>query len=681
MNLVGLGVMVGEKHGKYLGFKIGIETPFEWNAEREFLSDTDTYNICINCFMMASMAYKFYLLSKRSQEILGFYTNELLENMEQIQLPEEMVNNTLCISLPEITTVTPIYDYNLQSIGKETELFENTFVKQEITKSEETDDIDNDKVVVIIQDNGEPAFYRAQPDGSLIELEESEGEKYRRKFNASIVTVKKEERLKKGRKRGPMSFKMCSRCPVKYRFITKLKQHMMMDHNVTLFVCKVCQAFTENEQEYHNHMKTHTDIHQCAVCNTVFKKRSTIINHLKWHERMKNITENALQTENAHICEKCGKIMFDEESLRQHYDSVHYKKFTCYYCGRMYKGEMSFDSHIKKHEKNMEIGRIALKLKIRSIRVRRLARLGACVRRVGDTSWTSERCCGIRGYITTRGLTPARVRKGTFLLDNRATLLSRDCHYFSPSDFVLKLNLLRRMRELGGNMITEDGIKIEWMNHLPAQIRVVLSVNTDSSLDMLEAMADKMMEYSESSNIAAVSSSQPDSVAVNQQVMSAQIQVLSKQLEKLTLEISELRSRGRPHHRRYQRSRSRSKSTAKYQNDSNRECGRRFVSLNRRNQHALCAHTAPTRRCPLCPALFHLRSMVNSHVKKVHLREHKRRNRVNKHRDVPWRTAPVPIQELSVDIQNDILELQAAHAHANDWTYEDSSQSLEMEHI
>ncbi|KAJ8704247.1 hypothetical protein PYW08_012971 [Mythimna loreyi] len=132
--------------------------------------------------------------------------------------------------------------------------------------------------------------------------------------------------------------------------------------------------------------------------------------------------------------------------------------------------------------------------------------------------------------------------------------------------------LLRRMRELGGNMITEDGIKIEWMNHLPAQIRVVLSVNTDSSLDMLAAMADKMMEYSESSNIAAVSSSQPDSAAVNQQVMSAQIQVISKQLEKLTLEISELRSRGRPHHRRHQRSRSRSKSTTKYQNDPNRVC-------------------------------------------------------------------------------------------------------------
>lgn len=59
-------------------------------------------------------------------------------------------------------------------------------------------------------------------------------------------------------------------------------------------------------------------------------------------------------------------------------------------------------------------------------------------------------------------------------------------------------------------MITEDGIKIEWMNHFPAQVRVVLSENTNSSLD-IAVMADKMMKYSELDNIAAVTSSQPDS--------------------------------------------------------------------------------------------------------------------------------------------------------------------------
>lgn len=482
------------------------------------LSDIETYNICINCFMMASMAYKFYLLSKRSQEILHFYTNELLENVEQIQLPDEIVNNTLCISLPEILTATPVYDFNLHSIGKEMELVENNIVKKEMIETVEKDD--NDDVVVIIQDNGEPAFYRTLSDGSLQELEGSEVEKYRKKFNASVAADKKEDRIKKGRKRGPMSYKLCTRCPVKYRFITKLKQHMLMDHNVTLYVCKVCQAITENEQEYHNHMKTHTNVHQCAVCNTVFKKRSTIINHLKWHERMKNITENALQTENAHICEKCGKIMCDEESLRLHYDSVHYKKFTCYYCGRMYKGEMSFNRHINKHEQNMEGGGFRDHTQTKKDKV-------PPAEKAGKTRCMCSTC-------------------GRHFVDERALLWHQRLHN----------------------------------NERPYPCK---------------------------------------------------------------------------------------------------ECGRSFVSLNRRNQHALCAHTAPTRRCPLCPALFHLRSMVNSHVKKVHLREHKRRNRVNKHRNVPWRTAPVPIQELSVDIQNDILELQAAHANTHDWTYEDSSQSLELE--
>lgn len=135
--------------------------------------------------------------------------------------------------------------------------------------------------------------------------------------------------------------------------------------------------------------------------------------------------------------------------------------------------------------------------------------------------------------------------------------------------------LLRRMRELGGTMITEEGIKIEWLNQLPTQVRVVLSVNTDSSLDMLAAMADKMIEYSESSTIAAVSSSSsiPQTVTPtsSEPVMSAQFEVLSKQIEKLSLEISELRSQGRPRYRRHSHSRSRSRS-AKYSNNGNRLC-------------------------------------------------------------------------------------------------------------
>lgn len=61
--------------------------------------------------------------------------------------------------------------------------------------------------------------------------------------------------------------------------------------NIFIFNHQVCKAIMEDEHEYHNHMRTHTNIHQCAICHTVFKKRDTIINHLKWHEKMKKISQ------------------------------------------------------------------------------------------------------------------------------------------------------------------------------------------------------------------------------------------------------------------------------------------------------------------------------------------------------------------------------------------------------
>lgn len=47
------------------------------------------------------------------------------------------------------------------------------------------------------------------------------------------------EKRKGHRKRVPMSVKLCSLCPVRYRFVSKLQEHMKQAHNVDLFVCKV----------------------------------------------------------------------------------------------------------------------------------------------------------------------------------------------------------------------------------------------------------------------------------------------------------------------------------------------------------------------------------------------------------------------------------------------------------
>ncbi|XP_026743429.1 zinc finger protein 684-like [Trichoplusia ni] len=486
------------------------------------LSESDNYNACINCFMMASMAHKFYLLSKRSHEILEFYSDQVLNNLDQIQIPEESTNDTLCLSLPEISTETPIYDYNLHGIGKKgkkkvtnIESDQKPVIVKEVKQESAEDD-----VVVIIKENDESMFYKVNPDGGLELVNDLEKDYYKVAFANELPS---EKQPKRRRKRGPMTLKLCTRCPVKYRFAAKLKEHMKLEHKVDLFVCKVCKAMTEDEQEYHNHLKTHTNIHQCALCNMVFKKRDTIINHLKWHEKMRNIS----QAENAHICEICGVILENEDGLKQHYENKHYKKFTCYYCGRMYKGEMSFDMHIKKHEANMEME--ALKKK-------------------QDKQDASSK---------TQKAAPEAQKQEV----NKKKCMCSTC----GRDFVDERSLMWHQR---------------------------------------------------------------------------------------------LHNNERP-----------------YNCDV---CGRGFVSLNRRNQHALCAHTAPTRRCPLCPALFHLRSMINTHIKKVHLKAHKRRNRISKHQNVYWRTEAVPIQELSVDIQNDILELQAAN-NEQDWTFLGTSSTMEIE--
>ncbi|XP_047537871.1 uncharacterized protein LOC125071593 [Vanessa atalanta] len=125
--------------------------------------------------------------------------------------------------------------------------------------------------------------------------------------------------------------------------------------------------------------------------------------------------------------------------------------------------------------------------------------------------------------------------------------------------------LLRKMRELSSGMITNDGLRIEWLNHLPTQVRVVLSVNTESSLDTLAAMADKMVEYSEPTTIAAISTSTPTNDAV-----STQFAILTKQLEKLSLEINEIRGRSkyRRQSRQHYRSQSRSRPSSSYRNKS-----------------------------------------------------------------------------------------------------------------
>lgn len=100
-------------------------------------------------------------------------------------------------------------------------------------------------------------------------------------------------------------------------------------------------------------------------------------------------------------------------------------------------------------------------------------------------------------------------------------------------------HLLRRMRVMGGKLLNDDALKILWMNQMATQVRAVLSVNTESTLDGLAVMADKIMEQFDNNTVAAVST--PSSTE-NASDASTPLELLSKQVERLSLEIAELRT-------------------------------------------------------------------------------------------------------------------------------------------
>ncbi|KAJ2953408.1 hypothetical protein O0L34_g999 [Tuta absoluta] len=470
------------------------------------ISDADNSNICSDCFLMASTAYKFYLTAKRSDEILNFYIEELEKNVYSIEIPEDCSSDTLCMTLPEYIPANKYFDYDIEAClieeyYEEHDSIEHAEIKKEINdfeiinvKKMKNKQNSKNNLVVTIEEKGQQKIYNNNSaNGNFVLVSEKKASK----------PSKQEQALKQKirRKRDPLNYTHCSRCPVKYRFLSKLKGHMKADHDVDLFICKICKATTEDATEHENHLASHTGIHRCEFCNTIFKKRETIISHLRWHEETKNIVD----MDNCHVCEICGFIVFDEEQLNDHYDKKHDKKYTCFYCGKMYKSEISCEAHIRKHE----------------------------------------------------------------LLDNK-------------HDYRQK---------------TADATAQEASHQIDSSSSKKRTICPTCGKDFVD--------------------------------------------ERSLMWHSMLHTNERP-----------------YTCDS---CGRGFISVNRRNQHMLCAHTRPTKQCPLCPALFHLRSMVNSHIKKVHLRTHKRRNRASKHRDtlVHWRTQPVPIQELGVDIQHRTIQLRS----------------------
>lgn len=111
--------------------------------------------------------------------------------------------------------------------------------------------------------------------------------------------------------------------------------------------------------------------------------------------------------------------------------------------------------------------------------------------------------------------------------------------------------LLRKMTELARNCGIEGGpLKKLWINRLSPSVRAVLAVSSNSNLEDLAAIADKILENLRSGEVASVNSSVHSSDSSLE--MMKHMRDLTIEVKKLKEEVSSIRTSSRSQHRNYQ---------------------------------------------------------------------------------------------------------------------------------
>lgn len=111
--------------------------------------------------------------------------------------------------------------------------------------------------------------------------------------------------------------------------------------------------------------------------------------------------------------------------------------------------------------------------------------------------------------------------------------------------------LLRKMRELAINKISDDTLRMMWSKLLPPSVRAVLSISDSSDLEKLSRIADTVMDSITPRNqIAQISSANSAN----------EMSLLRQKLEEISLELAELKHQGRSRSRSRGRSRRRNNS-------------------------------------------------------------------------------------------------------------------------
>lgn len=120
--------------------------------------------------------------------------------------------------------------------------------------------------------------------------------------------------------------------------------------------------------------------------------------------------------------------------------------------------------------------------------------------------------------------------------------------------------LLREMRELANNKLSDELLKSLWLQHLPTNTRSILSVSSDQTLTALVPLADRIQETCEfETTINAIAPVKSDHIKQDPDNLT-----ILERIESLTKQVEALSTRQSRHNsRNYSKSRERSKSRSR----------------------------------------------------------------------------------------------------------------------
>nr|XP_042911943.1 uncharacterized protein LOC122272377 [Parasteatoda tepidariorum] len=122
--------------------------------------------------------------------------------------------------------------------------------------------------------------------------------------------------------------------------------------------------------------------------------------------------------------------------------------------------------------------------------------------------------------------------------------------------------LLRQMREVATDSVTEDFLKTIWLQRLPPNVQSILSILTDQTLVKLALLADKILETSPTQQINSIKQNETETDLKSNSFVALQNQIseLSLQVAKMSVQQYRRRSdsRGRTNSRTRNKSEERS---------------------------------------------------------------------------------------------------------------------------